>query len=198
MEVDRDTASTLACVKISRAGIRPNITFLINVYPCKMVCNGASNPASITWEQRGGQPEGGLRLVRWTRRRVDTSGVRPGVRPDVRPDVRAARVSSAAPKKKSFDRGGPVWPPRSNVTNDRLRGGSGGALPPQPKTGGSGGQRPPAKTENFRKNAKIYVYTFICLFKVLKFITALPRTQENFRNCSLFSKHGLSSDLAAR
>ena len=38
----------------------------------------------------------------------------------------AARVSSAAPKKKSFDRGGPVWPPRSNVTNDRLRGGLGG------------------------------------------------------------------------
>ena len=35
----------------------------------------------------------------------------------------AARVSSAAPEKKSFDRGGPVWPPRSNVTNDRLRGG---------------------------------------------------------------------------
>ena len=54
-------------------------------------------------------------------------------------------MSSAAPKKKSFDRGGPVWPPRSNVTNDRLRGGSGGALPPQPKIGGSGGQRPPAK-----------------------------------------------------
>ena len=38
----------------------------------------------------------------------------------------AARVSSAAPKKKSFDRGGPVWPPRSNVTNDRL----GGLCPP--------------------------------------------------------------------
>ena len=36
----------------------------------------------------------------------------------------AARVSSAAPKKKSFDRGGPVWPPRSNVTNDRLKGGT--------------------------------------------------------------------------
>ena len=33
------------------------------------------------------------------------------IRPGVRPDVRAARVSSAAPKKKSFDRGGPVWPP---------------------------------------------------------------------------------------
>ena len=53
------------------------------------------------------------------------------VRLGVRPDVRAARVSSAAPKKKSFDRGGPVWPPRSNVTNDCLRGGSGGAKPPQ-------------------------------------------------------------------
>ena len=63
----------------------------------------------------------------------------------------AAPVSSAAPKKKSFDRGGPVWPPRSNVTNDRVRGGPGGALPPQPKTGGSGGQRPPAKTEKCLK-----------------------------------------------
>ena len=27
----------------------------------------------------------------------------------------AAPVSSAAPKKKSFDQGGPVWPPRSNA-----------------------------------------------------------------------------------
>ena len=45
----------------------------------------------------------------------------------------AACVSIGAEKKESFDRGGPVWPPRSNVTNDRLRGVSGGALPPQPK-----------------------------------------------------------------
>ena len=44
-------------------------------------------------------------------------------------------------------RGSPVWPPRSNVTNDRLRGRSGEALPPPPKFGGSGGQRPPAKNE---------------------------------------------------
>ena len=64
-------------------------------------------------------------------------------RPAGRPS--AARVSSAAPKKKSFDRGGPVWPPRSNLTNDRVRGESAGALAPQPKTRGSGGQRPPAK-----------------------------------------------------
>ena len=56
----------------------------------------------------------------------------------------AAPVSSAAPKKKAFDRGGPVWPPRSNAKDDRLGGGSGGALPPHPKTGGSGGQRPSA------------------------------------------------------
>ena len=40
-------------------------------------------------------------------------------------------------QKKSFDRGGPVWPPGSNVTNDRLGVGS--------KIGGSGRQRPPAK-----------------------------------------------------
>ena len=35
--------------------------------------------------------------------------------------VGGARVVSGA-EKKSLDRGGPVWPPRSNVTNDRLRG----------------------------------------------------------------------------
>ena len=65
----------------------------------------------------------------------------------MRPDGRssAAPVSSTAPKRKSFDRGGPVWPPRSNVANDRLRGGLGGLCPPQPKFGGSEGQRPPAK-----------------------------------------------------
>ena len=57
----------------------------------------------------------------------------------------AARVSSAAPKKKSFDRGGPVWPPRSNVTNDRLGVGVWGGFAPQPKIVGSGGQLPPAK-----------------------------------------------------
>ena len=74
--------------------------------------------------------------------------------------VGGARVVSGA-EKKSFDRGGPVWPPRSNVTNDRLRGGSGGALPPQPKIGGSGGQRPPAKniSKIFEKK-KIFFYFF--------------------------------------
>ena len=89
----------------------------------------------------GASRRGGWRRRVDARRRVDTSCVRP----DVRPDVQAVHVSSAAPTKKLFDRGGPVWPPRSNVTNDRLRRGSGRALPPQPKIGGSGGQRPPAK-----------------------------------------------------
>ena len=59
----------------------------------------------------------------------------------------AARVSSAAPKKQSFDRGGPVWPPRSNVTNDRLTGGSGEALPPPAKNRGVWEAAPLAKTE---------------------------------------------------
>ena len=63
----------------------------------------------------------------------------------VRPDVRASRVSSVAPKRKSFDRGGPVWPPRSNVTNDRLRAG----FAPPAKNRGSGGQcAPPPKPKN--------------------------------------------------
>ena len=88
---------------------------------------------------------GGARVV--SLRPAKRSAGRPAGRPG------GAHVVSGA-EKKSFDRGGPVWPPRSNVTNDRLRGGSGGALPPQPKFGGSGGQRPPAKTEKFRKKFK--------------------------------------------
>ena len=43
--------------------------------------------------------------------------------------VGGARVVSGA-EKKSFDRGGPVWPPRSNAANDRLGGGLGGFAPP--------------------------------------------------------------------
>ena len=35
--------------------------------------------------------------------------------------VGGARVVSGA-DKKAFDRGGPVWPPRSNAAGDRLRG----------------------------------------------------------------------------
>ena len=60
-------------------------------------------------------------------------------------------MSSAAPKKKKhLTEAAPFqWPPRSNAADDRLEGRSGGALPPQLKTGGSGGQRPPAK--NFEK-----------------------------------------------
>ena len=42
----------------------------------------------------------------------------------------AAPVSSAAPKKKAFDQGGPVWPPRSNAKDDRLGEGLGGLCPP--------------------------------------------------------------------
>ena len=55
----------------------------------------------------------------------------------------AARVLSAAPKKKSFDRGGPVWPPRSNAADDRLGGGLGGLCPPGNLGGFWGGFAPP-------------------------------------------------------
>ena len=50
----------------------------------------------------------------------------------------AARVSSAAPKKKSFDQGGPVWPPPSNAKYGRsgfappAKNREVGAAPPQP------------------------------------------------------------------
>ena len=65
-------------------------------------------------------------------------------------------MSSAAPKKKSFDRGGPVWPPRSNVANDRLRGGLGGLCPPSQKPGGLGGSAPQPKF--FEKTKKQNVF----------------------------------------
>ena len=82
--------------------------------------------AFLPWVDRvGGQPPDGRRPV--VRRPKD------GRRTVVRPDIRAAHVSSAAPKKKSFDRGGPVWPPRSNVTNDRFGGGVWWAAPPSQK-----------------------------------------------------------------
>ena len=79
--------------------------------------------------------------------------VRPAERPAGRPAGRssAAPVSSAAPKKEAFDRGGLVWPPTSNAADDRLRGLSAGIFFPEPKTGGSGGQRLSAKTEKFRR-----------------------------------------------
>ena len=60
----------------------------------------------------------------------------------------AAPVSSAAPKKKAFDRGGLVWPPRSNAADDRLGGGLGGLCLPSQKPGGLGtqwGAAPPSQ-----------------------------------------------------
>ena len=75
------------------------------------------------------------------------------IMPGVRPDVWAARVSSAAPKKKSFDRGGPVWPPRSNVTNDRLGGVWGGFAPPA-KIRGVWGAAPPSQNRKISKKFK--------------------------------------------
>ena len=86
--------------------------------------------------------------------RPGRSAGRPAERPIGRPVGRSsaapvsstAPISSTAPKKKTFDRGGPFWPPRSNAKDNRSDGGPGGALAPQPKIKGSGGQRTPAKT----------------------------------------------------
>ena len=53
-----------------------------------------------------------------------TAGVRADVRPAERPAGRpagqspAAPVSSAVPKKKSFDRGRILWPPPSNANQE--------------------------------------------------------------------------------
>ena len=47
-------------------------------------------------------------------------------------------------RKKAFDRGGPVWPPRSNAADDRLGGGLGGFGPPA-KNRGIWGAAPPSQ-----------------------------------------------------
>ena len=46
--------------------------------------------------------------------------------------VDGARVVNGA-EKKAFDRGGPIWPPRSNAADDRLGGAGLGNSAPQPK-----------------------------------------------------------------
>ena len=58
----------------------------------------------------------------------------------------ACVVSGA--EKKAFDRGGPVWPPRSNAADDRLGGVWGRLCPPSQKPGGLG-SAPQPKTKNF-------------------------------------------------
>ena len=63
--------------------------------------------------------------------------------------VGGARVVSGA-EKKAFDRGGPVWPPRSNAADDRLGGGLGGLCPPGQNSGGLGGGAP-QQNRKFRK-----------------------------------------------
>ena len=80
--------------------------------------------------------------------------------------VGGARVVSGA-EKKAFDRGGPVWPPRSNAADDRLGGGLGGLCPPSQNPGGLGGSAPQPKLEvkwiffgNFwKKNSKKINFT---------------------------------------
>ena len=63
----------------------------------------------------------------------------------------AAPVSSAATKKKAFDRGGSVWPPRSNAKDDRL----GGALPPKLNLGA------PSQHRNNLKKKSIFFLTLV-------------------------------------
>ena len=72
--------------------------------------------------------------------------------------VGGARVVSGA-AKKAFDRGGPIWPPRSNAADDRL-GGVWGCFAPPAKNGGVWGAAPPSQNRFFvfgenQKNRKV-------------------------------------------
>ena len=64
-------------------------------------------------------------------------------------------------KKQSFDRGGPVWPPRSNAKYDRLGGWIWGVLPPQLNPGGLGGSTPQPKakkSENISRKKVFFIF----------------------------------------
>ena len=84
----------------------------------------------------------------------------------VRTDVRRRRPCRQRRRnKKTFDRGGPDWPPRSNVANDRLGGGLGRLCPPSQNSGGLGGSAPQPKI--FRKFLKKFEeYIFFIFEKV--------------------------------
>ena len=51
--------------------------------------------------------------------------------------IDSARIVNGA-EKKAFDRGSPVWPPRSNAADDRLRRGLGRLCLPSQKSGDPG------------------------------------------------------------
>ena len=70
-------------------------------------------------------------------------------------------MPSAAPKKASFGRGGPVWLPRSNAADDRLGGVWGGFRLPSQKPGGLGaGAAPPSQNRKNSKNMITYEYDY--------------------------------------
>ena len=62
---------------------------------------------------------------------ITTSSGRPAGHPAGRSAGRpgGAGVISGAENKKAFDRGGPIWPPRSNAKDGRSGWGPGGPLP---------------------------------------------------------------------
>ena len=64
------------------------------------------------------------------------------------PVLSAVPVSSAGLKKKAFDRGGPVWLPRSNAADDRL---GGVVLGFAKNRGGQRGSAPQPNRKSFRK-----------------------------------------------
>ena len=66
------------------------------------------------------------------------------------------RTTRRRRKKKKIDRGGPVWPPRSNAKDVRLGAFWGGKTHLSKKTGGSGGaapQQPPSQNVFVCKNS---------------------------------------------
>ena len=104
------------CSQVGRFGIQRLLgswQFAETVPSHRTPASGWAFPGLARFRPHFSSSFSGLRLRRETRdvRLGIQPDVRPSVRLEVRPDVRAARVSSAAPKKESFDRGGQTGPP---------------------------------------------------------------------------------------
>ena len=96
--------------------------------------------------------------------------------------VGGKRVVSGA-EKKAFDRGGPVWPPRSNAVDDRLGRVWGGFAPPA-KIRGVWGAAPPSQNRKISKDMTTYEYDYSDI--PLELTTALPKLLQNLISLILF------------
>ena len=117
------------------------------------LCASISEPALHTCGTLPTFPGSG-RKISYRRIFGTVNGCRTAGGRDVVGRLSSAPVSSAAPKKKVFDRGGPLWPSQSNAKYDRLGGGPMATLPPPAKNRVVWGAAPPRQIFSKKREKK--------------------------------------------